>query len=447
MRRAPAAVVIAIACLGGAACGPDLPERLWRSEHVRYFSRGSDDAVCPALLGEIEEHSQVIGDALGIERPLVTYYKYADAADFAANGGCGAGASACGRNATVNSTAGFDRHELIHAYLDPYGLPPRLFIEGAAVALSCQHYPRPTGSWRDALTADRFSPQLYGAGGWLVGYVMRMFRKTWFVNLYGSLQINATADEIAAVFEDIYDMPLDEVWTAAITAKQAPMLCPWECGRPAFEADGQPHALATACDGGTTQRAVDVTGEGVTRWLMDGDASFTVGSCTGDDVPLHAISGGNGTGALLAPLTSGRFFIDATVAKGAAPTLSIDTDALPSLSSFDCAAGTAVPDDLSRYDNLTLFFPGSAGSQFASFANGTTRDAVVLFTSDDPSATGSVCDGCAGSCTTVGAGTGLGAATPSGTTLMIPAGPAITANVIWTGPPNADGGAPPDGGI
>ena len=239
MRRAPVALSLVI-CLGGAACGPDLPDRLWRSEHVRYFTRPGDDTVCPDMVGEVEEHAQVIGDALGIERPLVTYYKYPDYVDFQAYAGCATGAMACARNATVSSTDAFDRHELIHAYLAPYGLPPRLFIEGAAVALSCQHYPRPTGSWRDALTADRSSPQLYGAGGWLVSYLMRMFRKTWFVNLYGGLQSNATADEIDAVFKRIYGMSLDDVWAAAIGGRQGPVLCPWECGRPAFEADGQP---------------------------------------------------------------------------------------------------------------------------------------------------------------------------------------------------------------
>jgi hypothetical protein len=431
MRRAPA-VVVAIACLGGAACGPDLPERLWRSEHVRYFSRAADDTVCPALLDEIEAHAQVIGDALGIERPLVTYYKYADSADFAANGDCGPGASACARNATVDSTASFDRHELIHAYLGPYGLPPRLFMEGAAVALSCQRYPRPTGSWRDALTADRFSPQLYGAGGWLAGYLMRMFRKTWFVNLYGALQINATADEIEQVFKDIYKMSLDDVWTAAITGKQAPTICPWECTRPAFEADGQPHALATVCDGGTTQLTVDLPAAGITRWLLDGDASVSVGSCSGDDQPQHAISGGNGTGALLAPLSSGHYFIDAAIAKGASPALSVDLNALSALSSFDCAVAPAVPDDLSQYGNLTLFFPSSAGAQFTTFAAGSTGDATLSVTSDDPTATARVCGSCdAQTCTATGVGGGLGTAIPTGTLLSIPAGPAVTANIIW----------------
>ena len=71
MRRAPIALVI-IACLGGAACGPDLPERMWRSENVRYFSRTGDVDVCPAILGQLEEHGKVIADLLQIDRTLVS---------------------------------------------------------------------------------------------------------------------------------------------------------------------------------------------------------------------------------------------------------------------------------------------------------------------------------------------------------------------------------------
>ena len=95
----------------------------------------------------------MIGDALGIERPLVTYYKYPDDVDDSRRTPTAAPARRRARGTRpCSSPDAFDRHELIHAYLAPYGLPPPLFIEGAAVALSCQHYPRPTGSWRDALT-------------------------------------------------------------------------------------------------------------------------------------------------------------------------------------------------------------------------------------------------------------------------------------------------------
>src|SRR5438477_8385794 len=150
MRRAPMTLAV-IACLGATACGPDLPDRLWRSDNVRYFSRADDDGVCPAILDELEQHGQVIADVLMLHfRTTVSYYKFNGVDDFTQHADCGPEAKACAPNATVRSPVDFDRHELIHAYLSPVGRPPWLLAEGAAVALSCQSYPRPTGSWHDA---------------------------------------------------------------------------------------------------------------------------------------------------------------------------------------------------------------------------------------------------------------------------------------------------------
>ena len=166
------------------------------------------------------------------------------------------------------------------------------------MALSCQHYPRPTGSWRDALRAARSSPQLYGAGGWLVGYLMRMFRKTWFVNLYGSLQINATADEIDAV---VQGASTGCRWTTSGRRRSASSRrrCSvrGSAGGPAFEADGQPHALAPAC--GARQPAADGRRArgGVTRWLIDGDGRLLrAGAATATIEPRIASPARNGAG-------------------------------------------------------------------------------------------------------------------------------------------------------
>jgi hypothetical protein len=301
------------------------------------------------------------------------------------------------------------------------------------VALSCQHFPRPTGSWRDALTADRLSPQLYGAGGWLVGYLMRMFRKTWFVNLYGSLQINATADEIDAVFRRIYGMPLDDVWAAAIGGRQAPVLCPWECGRPAFEADGQPHPLAAVCGGGATQLTVDVSGAGVTRFLIDGGASFSIGSCEGNDRPLYDLSGRGGKSAMLAPLIAGRYFIETDLDSGGTATLSVDTNALPALSSVECTTAATVPDDTSLYRSLMLFYPSSVGPQFTMLARGSERDASVTVTADGASAAASVCWACGDPqmCENTSSGGEARGVFLQDTILAIPAGPASTVRISW----------------
>jgi hypothetical protein len=306
-------------------------------------------------------------------------------------------------------------------------------MEGAAVALSCEHYPRPEGSWRDALTAARLSPDLYGAGGWLVGYLMRMFRKTWFVNLYGSLQINATEKEIAAVFESIYGMALDDVWAAAIGGKQEPVVCPWECGRPAIPADASPHELLAACGAGATQRTVDVPGEGITRWTLEGGASVSVRSCDGFDSPLQPIVSNTAKGALLAPLTTGRYVVDANISLGPRPvTLSIDSNGLAALSSPYCGAVPPVPDELSQYNTLTLFFSTSVGTQFTTFANGDPRTAALHVTADDPTAI-SICEACDSSCTMIGVDNVFGTGVPAGTTLSVPSGPPVTATLSWVG--------------
>jgi hypothetical protein len=435
MPRARFAFVV-LACAGGVgatACGPDLPERMWRSEHVHYFSRAGDDSVCPAVLDELEAHAAVIADLFHIEPTPVTYYKFGGIDDYDRNADCAAGADTCASNATVRSADSFDRHALIHAYLAPYGRPPPLLAEGAAVALSCTRTPRPTGSWRDAYTADRLSPQLAGAGGWLAGYLMRMFRATWLVNFYGSVEINATPDEFAQVFADIYGMTLDEVWAAAISVPQAPLRCPWECGaRPAVPTDGAVHPLTPVCGAGALQLSLDLPAGSVTRWRIDGAGRFAVRSCDGNDEPHTGLDGQDGPGVLLAPLGAGKYFVDAAVQKGATSTLTVDSAALPALTSIACASAAVVPDDLTELKTLALFYPSSEGAQFTRFAAGTDRGGQLSMYTDAPPATGSLCADCSGPQACAIAHVTLNTAwMPAGTVLNVPPGAAATALFTW----------------
>ncbi|HEY7370613.1 MAG TPA: hypothetical protein VIF57_00435 [Polyangia bacterium] len=432
MQRARLALMV-IACLGGAGCGPNLPERMWRSDDVRYFSRAGDDAVCPALLDELEQHGQVIADVLMIDRTLVSYYKFDGRDDFDANAECDPGASACAPNATVRSPVDFDRHELIHAYLSPYGRPPWLLAEGAAVALSCQHYPRPQGDWRALYGAPHSSPALYGAGGWLVGYLLKMFPSRYLAWLYNRLAVNASADQFAAAVKDIYMMDLDAIWPAVIGGPGQPMRCPWECGRPAFATDGAAHPLSPVCAGGTLQRSVAVENSGLSRWRIDGAGRFQLGSCDGSDAPMVSVSGTPGPGELLAPLSSGSYFIDAVVEAGGAPTLSAAVTPGDGLSWSTCAAAPALPDDLSALSTLTLFYPSSTTPQFTSFAGATARGGVLTLTSDDPTVSASLCASCdPQTCATTDASGALASPAMSpGAVLSVPAGAAVSASFFW----------------
>jgi hypothetical protein len=428
--------------LGGAACGPDLPDRLWRSDNVRYFSRDTDATVCPAILGELERHGQVIAHALMIEdknRTLVSYYKFEDSADFVSHAECGPDAEACAPNATVRSPLDFDRHELIHAYLSPIGRPPWLLAEGAAVALSCQAYPRPTGSWRDLYNLPHSSYDLYGAGGWLVGELLLMFPARQLPWLYGALAINATADQIAAAVKDIYGMDLDAIWAAAIGGPGQPTRCPWECGTSGELAidglaiDGQAHALAPVCGVGSLQLSATVSNSGLSRWRIDGDGEFTLQSCNGNDSLRVGVSGRTGPGELIAPVAPGDYFIDAAVETGT-PALTASVTQGEGLSWSECALAPSLPDDLSTFSMLSLFYPSSGTPQYTSFATGTGMNphGVLALSSYDASATASLCASCdPQTCETITHDNALQTfELPPGAVLSVPAGAALTASFI-----------------
>jgi hypothetical protein len=400
MRRASFAILIAAAAAGAAACGPDLPERLWRSEHVRYFSREGDASVCPAILDQLEEHNFVIADALGItevQQTIVSYYKFEGADDFGRNAECGAGATGCAANATVRSSDEFDRHELVHAYVAPYGLPPPLLKEGVAAALACERHPHPVGSWRDVYAADPSSPALHAAGAWLVGHLLRTDRAAKFMSLYGGLPGNATAEAFADRFEAIYGMTLDAAWTIVIEEPRQPMRCPWECGRPAFAPDGQAQPLVAACGAGSVQLSIDLPDGGVSHWRIDGGGRFAVRSCDGFEEPHVAVaSGAGGPGGLLAPLAPGRYFIDAEVEPGGAPVLAVSVAPGEGLSWVDCAFAPAVTEDPASYGSLSLFYPSSTGARYTLFAGAAERGGQLTLASDDPLAHGFACPDCGG---------------------------------------------------
>jgi hypothetical protein len=434
MRRAPFAFVV-IACFAGQACGDvDLPDRLWRSDHVRYFTRDSDNVVCPAILDEIEAHGAVIADRLGIEQTIVSYYKFDGWDDFKAHAGCPASTGGCSLNATTRTPLGFHRHELIHAYLAPYGHPPPLLSEGAAVALACERRPRPIGSWRDAYAAKPPSLEVYAAGGWLVGHLLRMFRALWLVELYSSVPVNATADQFAKAFERIYGMSLDVVWAAAIGGTHAPMDCPWECGRPSFEPDGQPVTLSPVCGADMMHLSVDLPG-GVTRWQVDGAGRISVHSCDGNEEPASVVSGWFGRGGMMATLAAGKWFVEANVDPGATATFAASTGVLDGLSWSDCAAAPAVPDDLRPFGNFSLFYPSSMTPRFTTFAAGTDQPGGMQLLSEDASLTASLCTSCdPQTCAAIMAGITNVLETPAivpGAVLNISAGSAATAYFFW----------------
>ena len=122
---------------GGGACGPDLPERMWRSEHVRYFSREGDSRLPgdPRPAGGARA-----GDRRRLRHPapIVSYYKFDGMDDFDST----PNAAAARRRARVNVDGAIARRlRSARAGSRLPGRvrrPPALLAEGAAAALSCR---------------------------------------------------------------------------------------------------------------------------------------------------------------------------------------------------------------------------------------------------------------------------------------------------------------------
>lgn len=418
---------LGIVLIGCLSCGQDLPERTWSSEHVRYFSRSDDTSVCPAILTLLEDHARSISTAIGIEIGAVSYYKFNGLDDFGRNSPC-EDAVGCAGGASVYSPASFDRHELIHAYMIQFGLPPWLLVEGTAVALSCQRHPRPTGTWQSAFEAHRRAPELYGAGGWLVGHLLRTYGAESFVRLYSSVPNDADTETFATMFADIYSVSLNDAWTAATSGPDVPLFCPWECGRPGFALDVGPIAITPTCGAGTEQLTFAVPMQQTTRWIIDGDARFSIRSCQGRDEPGVAVSGSSGPAGLLAPLQEGRYFIDVAVEPDGTPTISGASDGA-GLHASTCEAALPVPEDLWGLSSTAIFYGGGEGEQFSLLSTGTARRGSLSSTTE----TVSLCSGCdLASCETVRPEAplmidGIGA----GAILRVPAGPGTTLRFHW----------------
>jgi len=184
---------------------------------------------------------------------------------------------------------------------------------------------------------------------------------------------------------------------------------------------------------GSEQLSLELAGSGVTRWRIDGVGRFSVRSCDGNEEPAAVISGRDDAGGLWAPLADGKYFIDAVVEAGGTPALAVEANALPDLSTFDCASAPVVPDDLAPYGGMSLFYPSSVGPRFTTLAGGKDRTQQVLVSSYDPAAAAGVCTSCdPQSCQAADADHAPTASTtPPGLIVSVPAGPALTVSIHW----------------
>jgi hypothetical protein len=339
-----------------AACQSDLnlpSDGNWQSTHFDYRTRASESAVCPDILGPLEDHFATLQGYLGFDWPAgekVTYYKFLDSTDFSANAGCGTGAGGCAPGPNVRSTVGLDTHELVHAYLSGTGHPPPILVEGVAVVLSCTAdgyaRPKPTQTW-DQLASIKFGASdtvtVYATGAWLVGYLLDAFGPQRFLTLYRTLPSTADTAALDAAVQSIYGQSLSAIWTAALSESQPRNSCVWQCSRPAITLDGVPIDTSSGVCGVDNVRPFTLSSEAAISFLSQGSV-FGLGPCGRTNPPDDILNGGLAGGMLaLYDLPADSYYLQYSPAPG---TMTSTGDASASLnpvctSATDVAALTA----------------------------------------------------------------------------------------------------------
>ena len=198
-----------------------------QSEHFRYHYRAGDPAVCGDVLLELERHFAALGTYLGFAWPAgrkIDYWKFLDRSDFDAVHPCiTPDVTACAPGGAIVSPAAVDRHELVHAYLAPTGLPPPLLLEGVAEGVSCIG----TGA-ADAtdttMIAAMSSADLvnwsadrahYYAAVRLVRALVDAYGLPALMAVYAALDYQSSAAQIDAAFTAAFGAGLDALWPAA----------------------------------------------------------------------------------------------------------------------------------------------------------------------------------------------------------------------------------------
>jgi hypothetical protein len=401
--------IVALAPVALAACssGNNLPSDLrFRTAHFDYYARATDDTICPDLAGPLEDHFATLQSYFGFDWPAgrkVTYYKFADMADFAANDDCPAEAGGCTNSySDVESINGLDVHELVHAYLFATGYPPQVLVEGVAVALSCTatvnsyFTEKPTDTW-DQLAGAMFSTQdpvtVYRDGSWLVGYLLDVYGPQPFMTLYTSLEAGVDATTMDAAFQKIYGQSLADIWAAVLADSQPRNVCIWQCSRPPIALDGSALDTTGVC-GTDSEQPFTLTEESVVSFSTTG-ANIQLGPC-GQVNPPPDLRNGRFTGGVMAlyDLPAGSYFLEHNPLPG---TITAGLD--PAALSQTCASAT----DLAALSNAAMLYVAVPPAQTTWFlplraplADGAPPSAypVTAAPTLDLGGYTEVCDGC-----------------------------------------------------
>jgi hypothetical protein len=207
-------LAIGILLVASFGCGDDLPryEAVLRSKHFRLFGHAGTHPTA-GMLDWLEAHYQATRAFLKFPDHVIDYHLFGSTE--LVRSAC-AGFPACTAEGKVYATFVPHEHELIHAYLAPFGHRPPLLEEGVADGLRCTGGPVIGGwpSW-EVVAALPAAHQIsvYDAGLALFGFLTRRFGVDAFVDYYKRARPTSDPDVFRQDFETYWALPLDQAWT------------------------------------------------------------------------------------------------------------------------------------------------------------------------------------------------------------------------------------------
>jgi hypothetical protein len=312
---------MALLGLSLAACRADeehdLPrDVVWNSPHFAYHTRTGEKPVCENVVVMLEKHFSAIQSMFDFDWPdgrTIHYYKFMTQADFAANSPCPAGAAACTDRNNVYSYQVFEQHELVHAYLWPFGLPPPVIAEGTAVALVCNRAvpETPPLSLTDAMQVHEAlaDQRVYDTGARLVRHLLEAYGPEAFLRFYARVRQSTSVDSLDRIMRSVFDVGAEDAWAAALGK---PWHCPpsFPCSRDSVALDGAPVEVSPTCGFDSEARTFTVVAD--SEVALQGAAFLSVGSC--DPVRFSTIPATRLDSAAdqigLVQLPPGRYYLD-----------------------------------------------------------------------------------------------------------------------------------------
>jgi hypothetical protein len=321
-----------------------LPTEVVEGEYVEYRTWADDSALCvDGLVSAMDVYVEEVAGVLDVPTPaqIIRYVWVPRYLQGPETWMCDPGIIGCYQSfelaGVIHSTYFFTLHELVHAVSVPeFGSGPPVLEEGMAMYLS---WSSDTEMWRQgfpeafrAVLERDLRPDDYMLAMHFVGHLLERWGRNEYKRLRASLDWDASYEELAAAFGEVYGEDLDEVLVASpppATAGPGPRACSggeeelvWEgqdlevvltgaCGEPDFvgpgRVEGQPEFFKDF--------VVEVPAAGIYEAYLDaGDvppesAQVSLGGCPG--VASGYLSGRAGGGGV-ALLGAGMHLLQAS---------------------------------------------------------------------------------------------------------------------------------------